>query len=130
MVDAFLQWVVSTLIPFMSSALDAIWWELCYLYNFTIFGWISYPIDPLIYDWRGALPIYLLFIAMICSLWFFVTCKGRIIRIGKVEWTFKTNLWEFMILPQYRWDVFKKYGCIRKRVFKNRKFFIGKKDLT
>lgn len=74
--------------------------------------------------------MYILVIVMIGLLWFWATCKGRIIRIGKVEWTFKTNLWEFFTLPDYRWNVFRKYGSIRKRVFKTRKLFIGKKDLS
>ena len=122
--------MIDAILVLLSQAAGAIWWELCYLYNFTIFGYISYPIDPLLYNWKEALPMYILFFVIVGGFWFFITCKGRIIRLGKVEWTFKTNLWEFFTLPQYRWDILKKYGYIRKRVLKNRKFFIGKKDLT
>ena len=105
----------------------SIWNWICYLYNFTIVGYISFPIDPLLYDWKGNLPIYILFIIFIVTLWFWATQKGRSIRIGKIEWTFKTNMWDFWTMSNGRWNIYKKYGFIRRKEYKNYSFYIKKK---
>lgn len=105
----------------------SIWNFICYLYNFTIFGYISYPIDPLINDWKEALPMYILFTVLILTFWFWATQKGRSIRLGKIEWTFKTNMWDFWTMSSTRWNVYKRTGFVRKKVYKNKSFYIKKK---
>ena len=111
----------------IESLWGPIWNFLCYLYNFTIVGYISYPIDPLLYDWKGALPMYILVTVMICWFIFVCTQKGRSIRLGKIEWTFKINFWDFWTMSSTRWNIYRKNGFIRRKEYKTRSFYIKKK---
>ena len=106
---------------------ESIYNWLCYLYNFTIIGYISYPIDPLLYDWKGALPMYIFFTMIILWFIFVCKCKGLSIRLGKIEWTIKINMWDFWTMSSTRWNACRQYGFIRRKEYKNRSFYIKKK---
>jgi len=98
-----------------------------YLYNNTIFSYISYPIDPLLYDWPTYLPLYILFTVIAIALLFWATQKGRSIRLGKIEWTFKVNMWDFWTMSSIKWNTYRRTGFMKKKEYKTRSFYIKKK---